>query len=64
LTDVAARVGLGQLPHLEAFQAKRRELARAYFAAFQSGPLPALGLGLPLADFAQSNWHMYQVILP
>src|SRR5471030_470390 len=34
LTDVAARVGLGQLPHLEEFNAKRRELARAYFELF------------------------------
>ena len=34
LTDVAARVGIGQLPHLEAFTAKRRELARAYFEQF------------------------------
>src|SRR5580704_11402385 len=31
LTDVAARVGLGQLPHLGAFTQKRRELARIYF---------------------------------
>jgi dTDP-4-amino-4,6-dideoxygalactose transaminase len=64
LTDVAARVGLGQLPHLETFQARRRELARAYFAAFRSTPLPELGLGLPLADFENGNWHMYQVMLP
>jgi dTDP-4-amino-4,6-dideoxygalactose transaminase len=64
LTDVAARVGLGQLPHLETFQAQRRELARAYFAAFQKGPLPELGLGLPPADFVNSNWHMFQVMLP
>ena len=64
LTDVAARVGLGQLPHLAAFTAKRRELARAYFeelAALQAGQL---GLQLPVADFSQSNWHMFQVILP
>src|SRR5258708_11644362 len=30
LTDVAARVGLGQLPHLETFTARRRALARTY----------------------------------
>jgi hypothetical protein len=43
MTDVAARVGLGQLPHLEAFTAKRRELAKAYFDAFGGrgrGPRP------------------------
>ncbi len=64
LTDVAARVGLGQLPHLEEFNAKRRELARVYFELFDASEARALGLGLPPADFVQSNWHMFQVVLP
>ena len=64
LTDVAARVGLGQLPHLDAFTAKRRELARAYFELLGTPFLRALGLGLPVADFTNSNWHMFQVMLP
>ena len=64
LTDVAARVGLGQLPHLESFTARRRELAKTYFAQFESLGAAALGLGLPMRDFAQSNWHMFQVVLP
>jgi dTDP-4-amino-4,6-dideoxygalactose transaminase len=64
LTDVAARVGLGQLPRLEEFNAKRRELARAYFEAFAAKGAAVLGLGLPVADFGQSNWHMFQVVLP
>ncbi len=64
LTDVAARVGLGQLPHLAAFTAKRRELAQTYFELLATPPARALGLGLPVADFTNSNWHMFQVILP
>ncbi|PFH13477.1 MULTISPECIES: DegT/DnrJ/EryC1/StrS family aminotransferase [Burkholderia] len=64
LTDVAARVGLGQLPHLERFTAQRRALVRAYFAALDGGPAVKLGLGLPVADFENSNWHMFQVTLP
>ena len=64
LTDVAARVGLGQLPHLAAFTARRRELARAYFARFDTPAWHDLGLGLPVADFEHSNWHMFQVVLP
>jgi hypothetical protein len=60
LTDIAACIGLGQLPHLGAFTARRRELARRYFALFDS----ALGCELPLADFTQCNWHMFQVLLP
>ena len=61
LTDVAARVGLGQLPHLQAFTQARRELARHYFELLQSADL---GLGLPIADFEHCNWHMFQVVLP
>ena len=116
LTDVAARVGLGQLKRLDEFNAKRRALARHYFRLFaaagcgaapecagvppadegcpvpshdggrgagrtpQAGGTPALpmnsggeggegagcvgGLGLPPADFENSNWHMFQVVLP
>jgi dTDP-4-amino-4,6-dideoxygalactose transaminase len=64
LTDVAARVGLGQLPHLAAFNTRRRELARAYFRAFEAHGAPVLGLALPVADFTQTNWHMFQVVLP
>ncbi|MDP2133928.1 MAG: DegT/DnrJ/EryC1/StrS aminotransferase family protein [Sulfuritalea sp.] len=60
MTDIAATIGLGQLKHLEGFTARRRLLAREYFQRID----PALGLELPVADFTQSNWHMYQVLLP
>jgi dTDP-4-amino-4,6-dideoxygalactose transaminase len=60
LTDVAARIGLGQLPQLERFTQRRRELARRYFQRWDRG----LGCELPPEDFAQSNWHMFQVVLP
>ncbi|MGC3982729.1 MAG: DegT/DnrJ/EryC1/StrS aminotransferase family protein [Steroidobacteraceae bacterium] len=62
LTDVAARVGLGQLPHLETFTEQRRELARHYFELFKAEA--DLELGLPPANFTDSNWHMFQVVLP
>lgn len=64
LTDVAARVGLGQLPHLADFNGRRRELARAYFAELDAAAAKLPGLGLPPRDFAQTNWHMFQVVLP
>ncbi len=64
LTDVAARVGLGQLAHLDAFNVRRRELALAYLRAFEDRGAGELGLGLPLADLAETNWHMFQVVLP
>jgi dTDP-4-amino-4,6-dideoxygalactose transaminase len=64
LTDVAARVGLGQLKHLDAFNAARRALARRYFEHFAAPAARALNLGLPPADFENGNWHMFQVVLP
>ena len=60
MTDIAAAIGLGQLPHLAEFTARRRALARRYFARFDR----TLGCELPLEDYTQSNWHMFQVLLP
>lgn len=64
LTDVAARVGLGQMPHLAAFNNRRTELARQYFDKLAGGAAIKLGVGLPHADFKNSNWHMFQIELP
>ena len=60
LTDIAARIGLGQLKQLDQFTARRRMLARRYFEQFDA----QLGCELPLADFDNCNWHMFQVLLP
>ena len=60
LTDIAAAIGLGQLKRLEEFTARRRQLAQAYFDRLD----PALALSLPPQDFENSNWHMFQVLLP
>jgi dTDP-4-amino-4,6-dideoxygalactose transaminase len=64
LTDVAARVGLGQMPHLAEFNAKRGALVGKYFELLDAPEIQSLGLGLPPRDFTQSNWHMFQVVLP
>jgi len=60
LTDVAARIGLGQLARLTEFTERRRALARRYFECFDA----SLDCELPVADFENSNWHMFQVVLP
>lgn len=60
LTDIAAAIGLGQLRQLDGFNARRRALARQYFAQLD----PGLGLELPLAEFEHGNWHMFQPLLP
>jgi dTDP-4-amino-4,6-dideoxygalactose transaminase len=60
LTDIAARIGVSQLNQIDGFNRKRRELVRHYFASFDRN----LGCGLPVEDFIDSNWHMFQVTLP
>jgi dTDP-4-amino-4,6-dideoxygalactose transaminase len=63
MTDLAARLGIGQLPYLEQFNKRRRELAQRYFELFDR----SLGCELPPGDaaaMANSNWHMFQVLLP
>ncbi len=64
LTDVAARVGWGQLQRLAAFNARRTELATLYFDALAAIHLPERGVQLPPRDLEQSNWHMFQIVLP
>ena len=60
MTDIAARIGLGQLPHLNRFTERRRTLAKRYFERWDR----SLGCGLPPEDFESSNWHMFQIVLP
>lgn len=60
LTDIAAAIGLGQLPYLTEFTERRRQLAQHYLSQFDM----QLGCELPVADFSNSNWHMFQVVLP
>ena len=60
LTDIAARIALGQLPKLQAFTERRAALARRYFEQWDR----SLGCELPSADFENSNWHMFQAVLP
>jgi dTDP-4-amino-4,6-dideoxygalactose transaminase len=69
LSDVAACVGLHQLPTLPAITAQRQALAQHYFVCFerfaQRYNLPAWqAIDLPLADWEHSNWHMFQIVLP
>ncbi len=68
LTDVNAVIGLHQLKQLPAFQARRGALAKQYFDAIRSemksAGLANLNLELPVENFTDSNWHMFQVVLP
>lgn len=61
LTDVAAAIGLGQLRQETGFAAARRALAERYFSRWdiEDFELPLAGGGA-----AESNWHMFQPLLP
>ncbi|MBU3628954.1 DegT/DnrJ/EryC1/StrS aminotransferase family protein [Polynucleobacter sp. AP-Reno-20A-A9] len=68
LTDVNAAIGLEQLKQLPFYQTRRAALARQYFdalrAELKSAGLESLQLELPVENFTDSNWHMFQVVLP
>jgi dTDP-4-amino-4,6-dideoxygalactose transaminase len=64
MTDIAGAIGLGQMKHLAEFNAKRKELAQYYFEQFGSDFEAQTGAELPVADFTNSNWHMFHIVLP
>ncbi len=68
LTDVNAVIGLQQLKQLPTYQARRAALAHQYFdtvrTELKSAGLESLKLELPVENFTDSNWHMFQVVLP
>ena len=69
LTDVAAAVGIGQLRRLEAFNARRRELAARYFRLMRGTPavrMPARGPGHNgMAGHPDDHsWHIFAPLLP
>jgi dTDP-4-amino-4,6-dideoxygalactose transaminase len=64
MTEIAAAIGLGQMAHLDEFNAKRLALARHYFHCFGADFEATYGAELPVADFQHSNWHMFHLVLP
>ncbi|MDO8463702.1 MAG: DegT/DnrJ/EryC1/StrS aminotransferase family protein [Gallionella sp.] len=64
MTDVAAAIGLGQFAQLEAITAQRRKLARHYFATLGKDFEMQTGAQLPPEDYENTNWHLFQVVLP
>ncbi len=58
LSDVAARVGIGQLAHLDEFNEKRKKLVQRYFEqwAIEDCVLPQ--------DDEDHSWHMFAPLIP
>jgi dTDP-4-amino-4,6-dideoxygalactose transaminase len=63
LSDVAARVGLGQLARLEEFNARRRQIVARYFSLWSKPPvrLPERGVD---GDTEGHSWHVFTPLLP
>ena len=60
LSDVAARVGLGQLARLEQFNSRRRQLVARYFDLWgQEAPVR-----LPERGDEGHSWHIFAPLLP
>lgn len=60
LSDVAARVGLGQLARLDEFNAKRRELVARYYERWEKNA----PLRLPARGDEGHSWHLFAPLLP
>ena len=64
MTDIAAAIGLGQFAQLDKITAHRRQLARHYFATLGADFEAQTGAQLPPAEFNETNWHLFQLVLP
>jgi dTDP-4-amino-4,6-dideoxygalactose transaminase len=62
-SDVSARLGLEQLPHLDAWCARRAELAAHYFRCLEGHDLLTPDR-LPPRDNPGHSWNMFTVLLP
>ena len=59
MTEMQAALGLSQMDRLDAFVARRRQLADAYDAALEGLPLRLPGR----MEGADSSWHLYVIRL-
>ncbi|MGW8182611.1 MAG: DegT/DnrJ/EryC1/StrS family aminotransferase [Burkholderiales bacterium] len=59
LSDVAACIGLDQLPRLEGFNRRRRKLVARYFEHLRGNP----ALLLPTRGDSGHSWHMFAPLL-
>jgi dTDP-4-amino-4,6-dideoxygalactose transaminase len=64
MTDIMAAIGLRQFVELDEVTAHRRALAKHYFTQFGDNFEADTGAQLPPRDFEQTNWHLFQLVLP
>jgi dTDP-4-amino-4,6-dideoxygalactose transaminase len=64
MTDINAVIGINQFAKVDEITRHRRALAKQYFALFGVDFEAQTGAQLPPQDFAQTNWHLFQLVLP
>jgi dTDP-4-amino-4,6-dideoxygalactose transaminase len=64
MTDIAAAIGLGQFAQLAAITVQRRKLAKHYFTTLGKDFEKQTGAQLPPEEFTNTNWHLFQIVLP
>jgi dTDP-4-amino-4,6-dideoxygalactose transaminase len=64
MTDIAAAIGLGQFSQINTITTQRRKLAQHYFATLGANFESQTGAQLPPKDFENTNWHLFQIVLP
>ena len=64
MTDIAAAIGLGQFAQLNAITTQRRKLAQHYFFTLGKDFEVQTGAQLPPEEFENTNWHLFQIVLP
>jgi dTDP-4-amino-4,6-dideoxygalactose transaminase len=64
MTDIAAAIGLGQFAKLHDITVQRRKLAKHYFATLGKDFEALSGAQLPPEEFTNTNWHLFQIVLP
>ncbi|CAG1974863.1 unnamed protein product [Fusarium graminearum] len=64
MNEIATTIGLGQFGRLEIITSQRRALTQHYFTSFGPNFEETYGAQLPLPDTQNSNWHLFQLVLP
>jgi len=64
MTDIAAAIGLGQFSQLDKITAQHVHVYAVHFKTLGADFEEKTGAQLPPEDFENTNWHLFQIVLP
>lgn len=64
MNEISAVIGLEQFSQIDATTKRRRALAQQYLDGFGPDFEKLYGVQLPNSDMEDSNWHLFQIVLP